>query len=158
MPLPKRGTPEYEAWRNSPAYEEWRKKTSQVVRSLWQDPNSKLRQKLQSDEYREKKRHFLKAQWQDPNSKIRRACQSEEFRKKVSRGVKAALNDPDIKSRQIEGVKRAWEIPEIREKYLNYLRDPEANQERGKRISEGMRKSSKRIGRPPKDGDKECSG
>ena len=35
MPLPKRGTPEYEAWRNSPAYEEWRKKTSQVVRSRW---------------------------------------------------------------------------------------------------------------------------
>ncbi len=56
MPLPKRGTPEYEAWRNSPTYEEWRKKTSQVVSSLWQDPNSKLRQKLQSDEYREKKR------------------------------------------------------------------------------------------------------
>jgi hypothetical protein len=63
-----------------------------------------------------------------------------------------------VKARQSESIKRTWQNPEIREKYLSYLRDPEANKERRKRISEGMRKSSKRIGRPPKGGETECSG
>lgn len=38
MPIPKKGTPEYEVWKNSPMYEDYRKRSSSVSKGKWDDP------------------------------------------------------------------------------------------------------------------------
>ena len=38
MPIPKKGTPEYDAWKNSPQYEEYVQKSSLRIQKKWDDP------------------------------------------------------------------------------------------------------------------------
>ncbi|ORX22574.1 hypothetical protein BVF91_10615 [Thermoanaerobacterium sp. PSU-2] len=97
---PKKGTPEYEAWRNSPQYEEYR----QRMRQRRRDPEfqEKLRQAMQSEEFRAKMSQAAKRQWQDEalREKLRQEMltseryrqsrqfmQSEEYREKLRQAM-----------------------------------------------------------------------
>lgn len=114
MPFPKKGTPEYEAWRNSPAYEEYRMKLSTAmqnskkyryaIRELWQDAlfRERHRQAHQSKKFREKCRERMKNAWQE-----------EEHRAKVSQAVQNLWQDEDFQTKQRQ-IRQSEEYRECR--------------------------------------------
>lgn len=107
MPLPKKGTPEYEAWRNSQAYGRFREKQRRKAKHRWQDEEYREKQRetviqamrnvCAAKAYRQKLSQARLKLWQDEKYREsqKQIRQSEEFREKVSQVMLKTWQDPE---------------------------------------------------------------
>lgn len=141
MPFPKKGTPEYEAWKNSPQYEELREKHRRRAKHRWQNEEYQERQREsrkqihQSKECREKKRQVMLKVWQNEEyrkkhrEKLRQAHHSEESREKKRQAMLEVWRDEEYRKKHQAEVCQACQSQEFKEKMRQVLRhlwqDPE---------------------------------
>ncbi|KNZ69404.1 hypothetical protein Tfer_2043 [Thermincola ferriacetica] len=139
MPFYKKGTPEYEAWKNSPQYEEYREKMRQSIQK-----SEKHRQVVQSEEYREKLRQsmlqsvkyrqsrekvrqVIRELWQDEVFRERAyremvdACTTEEYRERKSQIMQKVGQSREFREKQRQDKLRLWQDPDFARKVLEGL-------------------------------------
>ena len=109
MPRPKRGTPEYETWRNSPQYRAYRQKLQEIRKRQWQDPNSPYR----SEEFRAKQSQSKKKLWQEDEfrKKQRQIRQTEEHREKLSQVLQERWQDEEYREKHRQALQERWQDP-----------------------------------------------
>ena len=83
MPLPKRGTPEYEAWRNSSKYGEFVERRRRYMKQLYTSEESRLKTSVS----------------------VQKASSTPEARKRLRSAAKKATEQPGFSERQSQLLK-----------------------------------------------------